>query len=100
MSKPRLRIIRDEKDIRISKSDYESGLAKFMAELRERFEYVSVGRDGHRASVFISPTIQTIPRYAYIIRRNDGAIVDMSACKRGKVVGSVLNCVKTKSPWE
>jgi hypothetical protein len=91
-TKPRLRMIQTERDIRISKSAFESGLARFLAKLRERYEWVDVLKDGHRASIFISPTIGDMPpRYAYIIRKKDGAIVDMSGCKRGKVVGSVIN---------
>jgi hypothetical protein len=92
--KPRLRVVQTEKDVRVPRSTYESGLARFLAKLRERYEYVDVIRDGHRASIFLSPTIRDIPRYAYIVRKNDGAIVDMSGykpCMRGKPIGNVLN---------
>jgi hypothetical protein len=93
-SKPRLRVVQTEKDVRVSKSVFESGLARFLVKLRERYEYVDVIRDGHRASIFVSPTIRDMQQYAYVIIKKYGAIVDMSGCRpcmRGKVVGNVLN---------
>jgi hypothetical protein len=87
----RLRVVQTERDIRIPKSTFDAGLSRFLAKLRECYEYVDVLKDGHRASIFVAPTIRDIPRYAYVVRKKDSAIVDMSGCKRGKVVGNVVS---------
>jgi hypothetical protein len=86
---PRLRLVADSKDVRLSRAVFDAGLAAFVARLRESCEYVYVERDGHRASIFVCPTIRDMPQYTYIVRRKDGAIVDMSGCKRGRVVGNI-----------
>jgi hypothetical protein len=92
-------MIRTEKDLRLPRAVYDAGLAKFIAELRERYEYIDVQKDGHRASIFLSKTIRDWPQYTYIVRRKDGAIVDVSGCKRGKVVGNVLRLAKVAPLW-
>jgi hypothetical protein len=91
---PRLRIVKTDKDIRISKSDYESGLARFIAQLRKRVGYVDVVRDGHSAMIFTGETLRHMPKPAYMIRRKDGAILDIHGykpCMRGKPIGNILN---------